>query len=130
MMRGDDDAFFFVRLQLCLHVEVSGDLPPDAVAKERAAFVSRCTDRLARAAAALGRNKAGGGEMDCSDEAQVGWGGVGHASLFVETFSLACLGMVEVVCVGWETCCLFGRGGGGENTLLWLSKPFPSRFRG
>ncbi|CAN0463218.1 unnamed protein product, partial [Ectocarpus sp. 12 AP-2014] len=39
--------------ELCLHVEVSDELSADAVARERAAFVSRCTDRLARAADTL-----------------------------------------------------------------------------
>lgn len=35
-------------------MEVSEDVPAEAVARERAAFVSRCTERLARAAAVLG----------------------------------------------------------------------------
>lgn len=72
----------FLVAQLCLHVEVSEELPADAVARERAAFVSRCTDRLARAAEVLRINKARGGggggsgggglERLCrSDEAQV-----------------------------------------------------------
>lgn len=39
--------------QLCLHVEVSDDLTADAVARERASFVSRCTERLAQAAKVL-----------------------------------------------------------------------------
>lgn len=50
--------FTLAKKQLCLHVEVSDELPADAVAKERASFVSRCTDRLARAADTL---RAGGG---------------------------------------------------------------------
>lgn len=68
-------------------MEVSDELPADAVARERALFVSRCTDRLARAADVLraevgdGAGGAagegiGGGENPENVEALVCWGGV------------------------------------------------------
>lgn len=60
--------------QLCLHVEVSDELPADAVARERASFVSRCTDRLARAADTLRAGGGNGGIASSSD----GGAGVGE----------------------------------------------------
>ena len=38
---------------LCLHVDVSDDLPTEAATRERTAFVNRCTERLGRAAVVL-----------------------------------------------------------------------------
>ncbi|CAM9266848.1 unnamed protein product, partial [Scytosiphon promiscuus] len=54
--------------ELCLHVEVSDELPAEAVARERASFVSRCTERLARAADALRGDgpSVGGGGASCT----------------------------------------------------------------
>ena len=59
--------------QLCLHVEVSDELPAEAVSRERASFVSRCTDRLARAADVL-RAGDGGGDGRAAGEGADGGG--------------------------------------------------------
>ena len=55
---------------LCLHVDVSDDLPTEAATRERVAFVYRCPDRLGQAAVALRpiRGCCQGESGDCAND--------------------------------------------------------------
>lgn len=76
-------------------MEMSEDLPADAVARERASFVSRCTDRLALAANALrtrrdkasARTSGGGNGSYAGDREVPSFGGEGFEE--VQVCSLA-----------------------------------------